>query len=130
MVATSLKDLRSSSLPFQHTFNLTDDKLIPNSARRMAPQHNDVVRKKNENMLKVRAILPDFSAWSFSVVIATKKDGKPRLYADHHSLNREIEADGFLLPRIQEMFDELKGGDVFLTVDVFELLADATCGGL
>ena len=44
-IAWTLKDLSPSDVPVKHYFELTDDTSIHHRKRRMAPKHNDFVRK-------------------------------------------------------------------------------------
>lgn len=119
VIASSLLDLGPADVPVQHEFELTDDRPIYHTARRMAPKHNEIVRKELDGMLKAKIVTPEVSAWSFPVVIATKKDGKPRFCVDYRMLNQRMRADSFPLPKIQKIFDELAGGAVFSTLDFF-----------
>lgn len=119
VVATNLKVLRTSSVLFRHTFDLSVETPIYHAARRFSPKYTEVVRKEIDDMLETRIIVSASSAWSFSVVIATKKNEKPRFCADFRALNKRIKVDRFPLPKIQEIFEELGGGDVFSTSDLF-----------
>lgn len=66
-------------------------------------------------MMLISAIgTPTTFAWPFPVVIATKRDYKPRFCGDYRILNQEVKADRFPLPNIQDIFDVL-GGQVFIT---------------
>lgn len=110
VVATSLRDLCPADVPFKRNFEISDETPVYHSACRMTPKHNEVVQREVESMLKAGIITPASSAWSFPVVIATKKDGKPRFCVDCRILNWKMKADRFPLPKIQEIFDELAGG--------------------
>lgn len=85
----------------------------------MAPKHNEVVRKEVEDMLKAGIITPSSSDWPFSVVIATKKHGKPRFCVEYRVLNERMKADRFPLSKIQEIIDELAGGIFFTKLELF-----------
>ena len=73
IVVTSLDDLRPAEVPIKHHFELDSTNPIYHSARRMAPLHNAIVRKELDKMLEVGIITPSSSAWSFPVVIVSKK---------------------------------------------------------
>ena len=85
----------------------------------MPPKHQQIVREEIDKMLEAGIIKPASSAWSFPVVIATKKDGQPRFCVDYRQLNRVMKGDRWPIPLIQEIFDELKGSKVFTTLDLF-----------
>ena len=119
IVAWSFHDLRKADVPVKHSFELEDDTPVYHQPRRLSPKHNEVVRSEIDRMLEAGIITPASSAWSFLVVIATKKDGKPRFCVDYRILNRKIKPDRWPLPRIEEIFDELGGNSLFTTLDLF-----------
>lgn len=45
VVALLLRDLRPTSVPYRHQFEITDEKPVYHSARRMAPKHYDEIQK-------------------------------------------------------------------------------------
>ena len=119
VVARSLDDLRPSDVPIQHEFELTDSSPIHFSPRRLPPRHSMLVRREIDKMLEAGIITPSTSAWSFPVVIASKKDGKPRFCVDYRIMNRRMKADRWPLPKMEEIFDDLEGSNVFSTLDLF-----------
>lgn len=74
VVANTLYDLKPSHVPHRHSFELIDTHPSYHRARRVAPKQNDLVRMKLDLMLRAGIITPASSAWSFPVVIATKKE--------------------------------------------------------
>lgn len=58
-------------------------------------------------MLEAGIITPSNSVWSFSVVIASKKDGELRFCVDYRTLNQKMKADHWSLPKIEVIFDDL-----------------------
>ena len=70
-------------------------------------------------MLRAGVIRPISSECSFPIVIATKKDGKPRFCVDYRLLNMRMKADRFPLPKPQEIFDDMKGAVILTTLDFF-----------
>lgn len=52
-------------------------------------------------MLAARIIRPAPSAWSFPMVIATKKDDNPRFFVDNRALNSRMEAYRFRYTTIE-----------------------------
>lgn len=69
-------------------------------------------------ILEAGIITPKRSAWSFSVVIGTQKDGKPPCCVDYRQLNRLMRPDRLPLPKIEEPFDELSGAKFPKTLDL------------
>lgn len=94
---TSLRYLKPSDEPFQHTFELVDDTPVYHSAGRVAPKHNEIVIREIQEMLKAGIITPTSFAWSFPQVIATKKDGMPQFCVDYRVLNQKMKAYRFPL---------------------------------
>jgi hypothetical protein len=52
------------------------------------------------------------------VIFIQKKDGSWRLYIDYHQLNKETIKNQYLLPRIDDLFDQMKGATVFSKIDL------------
>lgn len=73
----SLEDLRPADLPVRHSFELSTHVPIHCRSSLLPPRHNDMIRSELDNMLKAAIITPASSAWSFFVVIATKKGRSP-----------------------------------------------------
>lgn len=105
VVACSLRDPRPASVPLQHFFELNDESPVYHCCRRMPPKYNEIVKKELWLMLEAGIVTPSSSARSFPVVIATKKDGKPRFCVEYRVPNQRMKPDRFSLPKIQEIFD-------------------------
>ena len=58
------------------------------------------------------------SPWSSPVVLVKKKNRKLRLCIDYRKLNKITKRDVYLLPRIDEILDTLKGAKWFSTLDL------------
>lgn len=119
LIARSLHDLRPSKVPIKHSFELNNYEPIYHKPRRMAPKHNVLVKEEVEKMLRAGIIRPISSAWSFPVVIATKKDGKPRFCVDYRLLNARMKGDRYPIPKPIEIFDDMKGAVVYTGFDFF-----------
>jgi hypothetical protein len=52
------------------------------------------------------------------VIFVPKKDGTQRLCVDYHSLNEVTAKNKYLLPRIDDLFDQLHGASVFSKIDL------------
>ena len=59
------------------------------------------MRKEIDDILEAVIIVPATTAWSFPVVIASKKEGAPRFCVDYRTLNRVMKADRWPLGRGQ-----------------------------
>jgi hypothetical protein len=58
-------------------------------------------------------IRPSSSLWGAPVIFVPKKDGIQRLCMDYHALNEVTVKNKYLLPRIDDLFDQLCGACVF-----------------
>ena len=52
------------------------------------------------------------------MLFVKKKDGTLRLCVDYRQLNKMIVKNKYLLPRIDDLLDQLKGASVFLKIDL------------
>ena len=60
-----------------------------------------------------------YSEWLANVVVVQKKGGKWRVCADYIDLNEARPKDGFPLPRIDQIVDELAEHGMLLFLDAF-----------
>ncbi|WP_428037101.1 reverse transcriptase family protein, partial [Amphritea sp.] len=63
-------------------------------------------------------IHPSSSAWGAPVIFVLKKDGTQRLCVDYRPLNEVTVKNKYLLPRIDDLFDQLRGACVFSKIDL------------
>ena len=66
-----------------------------------------------EELLKKGYIRPSVSPWGAPVLFVKKKDGTLRLCIDYRQLNKEMVKNKYPLPRIDDLFDQLRGAKVF-----------------
>ena len=52
------------------------------------------------------------------MLFVKKKDGTLRLCVDYRQLNKMTMKNKYSLPRIDDLFDQLKGASVFLKIDL------------
>jgi hypothetical protein len=64
-------------------------------------------------------IHPSSSPWGGPVIFVLKKDGTQRLCVDYHALNEVTIKNKYPLPRIDDFFDQLRGGCVFSKIDLW-----------
>ena len=58
------------------------------------------------------------SPWAFPIVVVRKKDGTARICVDYRRLNDVTKKDAHPLPRIDDIFDALRGAKYFSTLDL------------
>nr|GEX21923.1 hypothetical protein [Tanacetum cinerariifolium] len=63
-------------------------------------------------------IRPSFSPWGASVLFVKKKDGSFRMCIDYRELNKLTVKNRYPLPRINDLFDQLQGSNVYSKIDL------------
>jgi hypothetical protein len=71
-----------------------------------------------EELLKKGYIRPSVSSWGAPVLFVKKKDGTMRLCIDFRQLNKFTVKRKYPLPRIDDLFDQLKDAKVFSKIDL------------
>jgi hypothetical protein len=71
-----------------------------------------------KELLEKGFIRPSSSPWRAPVIFVPKKDGTQRLSVDYHVLNEVTIKNKYLLPRIDDLFDQLYGTCVFSKIDL------------
>ncbi|KAA3477346.1 Retrotransposable element Tf2 [Gossypium australe] len=62
--------------------------------------------------------VPSYSPWGAPVLFVKKKDGSMRLCIDYRQLNKVTVKNKYPLPRIDDLFNQLKGVIVFSKIDL------------
>jgi len=76
------------------------------------------IAKQLRDMQEQHVITPSDSPWASPVVLVRKKDGSLRFCIDYRSLNSVTKTDTFLLPRIDDLLDQLGNAKYFSTLDL------------
>jgi hypothetical protein len=63
-------------------------------------------------------IRPSSSHWRESVLFVQKKDGSQRMCADYRSISDVTMKNKYSLPRIEDLFDQMRGARVFSKIDL------------
>jgi hypothetical protein len=71
-----------------------------------------------EELLKKGYICPSVSPWGALVLFARNKYGTLRLCIDFKQLNKVIVKNKYPLPRIDDLFDQLKDEKIFSKIDL------------
>jgi hypothetical protein len=71
-----------------------------------------------KELLEKGFIRPSSSSWGAPVIFVPKKDGTQRLCMDYRALNEVTIKNKYLLPRIDDMFNQLRGACVFSKIDL------------
>jgi hypothetical protein len=75
--------------------------------------------KKQIDELSVKGyIRPSTSPWAAPILFVEKKDGTKRMCIDYRALNEVTIKNKYPLPRIEDLFDQLRGASVFSKIDL------------
>ena len=85
---------------------------------RMAPVEMKELAKQLQELLDKGVIRPSVSPWGAPVLFVKKKDGSMRLCIDYRELNKLTIKNKYPLPRIDDLFDQLKGACCFSKIDL------------
>ncbi|KAA3479801.1 DNA/RNA polymerases superfamily protein [Gossypium australe] len=85
---------------------------------RMAPTKLKELKAQLQELTNKGFARPSYSPWGAPVLFVKKKDGSMRLYIDYRQLNRVTIKNKYPLPRIYDLFDQLKGAAVSSKIDL------------
>ena len=110
-------------LPPQREIEFTID-IVPGATSasitpyRMAPLELKELKLQLQELLEKGFIRPSVSPWGALVLFVNKKDGTLRLCIDYRQLNKSTVKNKYSLPRIDDLFDQLKGASIFSKIDL------------
>ena len=85
---------------------------------RMAPVELKALKLQLQELLEKGFIRPSVSPWGAPVLFVKKKDGTLLLCVNYRQLNKMIVKNKYLLHRIDDLFNQLKGASVFSKIDL------------
>ena len=71
-----------------------------------------------QELLEKGFIRRSVSPWRAAVLFVKKKDGTLRLCVDYKQLNKMTVKNKYPLPRIDDLFDQIKGASVFSKINL------------
>nr|GEY47253.1 putative reverse transcriptase domain-containing protein [Tanacetum cinerariifolium] len=98
--------------------------LIPGAAPvarapyRLAPSKMKELSDQLQELSDKGFIRPSSSPWGAPVLFVKKKDGSFRMCIDYRELNKLIVKNRYLLPRIDDLFDQLQGSSIYPKIDI------------
>ncbi|GJR88374.1 putative reverse transcriptase domain-containing protein [Tanacetum coccineum] len=115
------KDLPGISLTRQVEFQIN---LVPGAALvarapcRLAPSEMKELSDQLQEFSDKGFISPSSLPWGAPVLFVKKKDGSFRMCIDYQELNKLMVKNRYLLPRIDDLFDQLQGSSVYSKIDL------------
>ena len=85
---------------------------------RMVPLELKELKLQLQELLEKGFIRPSVSPWGAPMLFVKKKDGTLWLCIDYRQLNKLTVKNKYLLPRIDDLFDQLKGASIFSKIDL------------
>jgi hypothetical protein len=85
---------------------------------RMSVGELEELKKQLKELLDKQFIHPSSSPWGAPVIFVEKKDGTQRMCVDYRALNEVTIKNKYPLPRIEDLFEQLKGARVFSKNDL------------
>uniref|UniRef100_A0A2N9EHF1 Integrase catalytic domain-containing protein n=1 Tax=Fagus sylvatica TaxID=28930 RepID=A0A2N9EHF1_FAGSY len=76
------------------------------------------LKEQLQELLDKGFIRPSVSPWGAPVLFVKKKDGSMRLCIDYREINRVTVRNKYPLPRIDDLFDQLQGAQIFSKIDL------------
>jgi hypothetical protein len=76
------------------------------------------LKKQIDELLEKGYIRPSTLPWAAPVLFVENKDGTKRMCIDYRALNEVTIKNKYPLPRIEDLFDQLRGARVFSKIDL------------
>jgi hypothetical protein len=76
------------------------------------------LKKQIDELSEKGYIWPSTSPWAAPVLFVEKKDGSKRMCIDYRALNEVTIKNKYPLPRIEDLFDQLRGASLFSKIDL------------
>jgi hypothetical protein len=76
------------------------------------------LKKQLTELQEVGYMWPSSSPWGATILFVQKKDGSQQMCVDYRSLNDVTVKNKYPLPRIEDLFDEMRDARVFSKIDL------------
>ncbi|GJX80243.1 putative reverse transcriptase domain-containing protein [Tanacetum coccineum] len=94
------------------------DKIVPRAPYRLGPSKMIELSDQLKELSDKGFIRPSSSPWGAPVLFVKKKDGSFRMCIDYQELNKLTMKNRYPLPRIDDLFDQLQGSNVYSKIDL------------
>jgi hypothetical protein len=85
---------------------------------RMSVEELKELKQQLTKLQEAGYIRPSSSPWGAPILFVQKKDGSQQMCVDYRSLNNVTIKNKYLLPRIDDLFDQMRGARVFSKIDL------------
>jgi hypothetical protein len=85
---------------------------------RMSVEELKELKKQLMELQEVGYIRPNSSPWGAPVLFVQKKDGSQGMCVDYRSLNDVTIKNKYLLPCVEDLFDQRRGARIFSKIDL------------
>jgi hypothetical protein len=85
---------------------------------RLSPLEMEEVEKNVKDLLLRGVIEPSTSPYGAPIIFVDKPDGSLRMVQDFRALNKITIPNGYAIPRIDQLMDQLRGAKVFTSLDL------------
>ena len=102
----------------EHHINTGDEPPVNQPFYPLLPQKLDELKRQLTELLDKGIIKVLSSPWGFPVVFAPKPDGRWRMCIDYRLLNQKTRKNGYPLPRIQDLIDQVGGATYLSKIDL------------
>ncbi|WVZ75874.1 hypothetical protein U9M48_023895 [Paspalum notatum var. saurae] len=92
--------------------------LVPGTTPIYKKAYRIAVKKQIDELLENGFIRKSTPPWAWPVLLTEKKDGSLRMCVDYRGINAVTVKNKYPLPRIEDLFDQLKGACVFSKIDL------------
>ncbi|GKG01397.1 hypothetical protein Tco_0306102 [Tanacetum coccineum] len=92
--------------------------LVARAAYRLAPSKLKELSEQLQELSDKGFIRPSSSPWGAPILFVKKKDGSFRMCIDYQELNKLTVKNRYLLSRIDDLFDQLQGSNIYSKIDL------------
>nr|GEX69692.1 putative reverse transcriptase domain-containing protein [Tanacetum cinerariifolium] len=85
---------------------------------RLPPSKKQELSNQLQELVDLGFIRPSTSPWGALVLFVKKKHGSSRMCINYRELNKLTVKNRYLLPRIDDLFDQLRGSSVYSKIDL------------
>ncbi|GKE36518.1 putative reverse transcriptase domain-containing protein, partial [Tanacetum coccineum] len=91
---------------------------VAKSPYRLAPSELEELSRQLKELQDKGFIRPSSSPWGATMLFVKKNDGSFRMCIDYRELNKLTVKNRYLLPRIDDLFNQLQGSQFFSKIDL------------